>query len=83
MVKRGQGPSRTFAWVPFPSKINHMKQPQRRERMGSTDCTNGCRAMRTELFDGMPLTERGFPSLLRNFIGQNAGQRQRPRCRPR
>src|ERR1044072_1812281 len=29
-------------------------------RMGIADCTNGFRAIRTELFVSMPLTERGF-----------------------
>jgi hypothetical protein len=59
-LKRGKGPSRAFALATFPSKINRINQPRRRERIGIVDCTNGFRAIRTELFVGLPLTERGF-----------------------
>ena len=33
-------------------------------RMGIADCTNGFRAIRTDLFLAMPLTERGFAEIL-------------------
>ena len=37
-------------------------------RMGLSDCTNGFRAVRTDMFVSMPLTERGFAVIMEELF---------------